>query len=1002
MIPAVVAVAVAIHFAAMGHDGGALGRGLGVAACALAFAGALGCGSNGGSGSGVADGGHDAHDAARDVARDASDGGACVIPGATDAGPPSPDPVLFASVARSCAYSCPLSPSCTEQTTPYACQNLAAWECMPHAPSCGAWDGSYPPVVAGKCTASAPASDSAKYAGVDPADPTTRILPDGRRMQPAGHAWIFSESDLQGGLTTGIIAIPGTSYVVTVDDGTDDHAVRLIDTTKVGSGSTPVVSYVKYANPSTLNSGLAFRAPDLVLVTTDNGNIQALTLDTGAGTIANDPTRSLTLPAPLDGTATFYASGVAVSPDGTRAVVTGVTDPRLLVFDVGAGSSTYGTLLGQVNLGQAETFAVAFDPHDALGTTAYVSMWAGRQVLEVDVSTPSAPALGRSFATAKDPEGMTFLDARFLVVANDLGDSLSIVDRMAGTVSSVSVLASDGYPGVEPIGVAYDATSKRLYVPLAGANAVAAYAVDLTTTPPTLAPSGRLPTSWWPSGVVVLGDGSLAVASMQGDGSGPDPMYFDIGSGAIGDLMRGGIQVIPTPSASDLTSGDAKVAAMNDVAGLAGAPAVTCPAGASDFPLPPTNTAGASPVIQHVFLFIRENKSFDGIFGDLPGVNGEPSYTLKTAAGEMDVIWANYRTLGRTFSIADNFYSDAVYSTQGHMWDTFGRSCDFSERTWAMAGDGRNARAIPGSGTIDVGQPAEGSLFDWLDANGVDYDILGEIVGLPRQPSATHPPIDTGYPGGAFQDIFYNDDEKACHIAGRARVTCDFGSFVYATLPNDHTRGVDPSHPPPETYCAVNDDATGMAVDAISHSPLWASSLIFITEDDPSQGGEHVDSHRTPLIVLSPWVKRGYVSKTHFDVPSLHKMLAHVFGKPYPNTVVAHAALPLDLFTSTPDYTPYVYSPRTFPLSCGAAITKAERRLTSSWDFDDVDEQPGLDRQVMRWMRGQQLESLTPAMERAVESRWDKRLAWPRPRQSQPGAVRAPESPARDDDGDDD
>ena len=209
---------------------------------------------------------------------------------------------------------------------------------------------------------------------------------------------------------------------------------------------------------------------------------------------------------------------------------------------------------------------------------------------------------------------------------------------------------------------------------------------------------------------------------------------------------------------------------------------------------------------------------------------------------------------------------------------------------------------------------------------------------------------------------------------------------MYATLPNDHTQGTAPTNPAPETYVSVNDDATGMAIDAISHSPLWASSIIFVTEDDPSQGGEHIDSHRTPIIIVSPWVKRGYVSKTHFDVPSIHKMFAHIFGKPYPNTLIAHAGLPLDLFTSTPDYTPYDYKPRTFPLYCGEATTQAEQRLTRSWDFHEVDEQPGLDRQVMRWMRGKQLDQLTPRMERDIEARWERRLRPPsaEPRSSTP------------------
>jgi DNA-binding beta-propeller fold protein YncE len=980
---------------------------------------AVACGSSNG-GPSVTDGGLDAHDGGMDASRDAKHDAADAHDAAkdaphdaahdADAGPTCPtgdasvalstDPATFAEAPKSCGYGCPLAADCAEATAGYVCPSMGDWGCLPHAPVCGDWDGTYPKVTTGKCTASAPSGDAAKYTGVDPDDATLRILPDGRRMKPAGSVWMFNEPDLQGDLTTGILGIPGTTYVVTIDDGTDQHAMRLIDTARIAGGTTPVLSYIRYQSPITLNSGIAFRAPDLILVPTANGTVQAITYDSTALTIANDATRSLTMPPGSGSNQYFYGSAVAVSPDGTKAVVTSVTDTRLLVFDIGAGSATYGTMLGVVDLPTTNAFAAAFDPSDASGTTVYVSMWGGKEVLAVDVSNPALPVVSATYPTGKDPEGMAFLNSRFMVVANDLGDSLSVIDRTAGTVTSVSTLQSDGFPGVEPVGMAFDPVASRLYVPLAAANAVAAYSVDLTATPPAIVPAGRLPTSWWPSGVALLADGSVAVASMQGNGSGPDLMQFDIGSGDIGDLMRSGIQIVPTPSESDLTSGDALVTTLNDVAGLAGAPTVTCPTGAADFPLPATNTEGPSPVIKHVFLFIRENKSFDGLFGDFPNVNGEPAYTLKTLTGEMDVIWANLRSLARTFTMSDNFYTDAVYSTQGHMWDTYGRTDDFDERTWVLSGDGRSVLPFPGAGVADVGKPVEGSVFDWLGNNMVDYDILGEIVGGPAHPP-TPSPIDLAYPGGAFQDIFYNDDEKACHIAGRARVECNFASFVYATLPNDHTQGVATTNPAPETYCAVNDDATGMAIDAITHSPIWASSLIFITEDDPSQGGEHVDSHRSPIVVISPWVKRGYVSKTHIDVPSLHKMFAHVFGKPYPNTMVAHAGLPLDMFTSTPDYTPYTYVRRTFPLYCGKAVTQAEQRLTSSWDFEEADEQPGLDRQVMRYMRGKQLEKLTRQMEREVEERWEKKVREHPPEVTRPAeAGRGSARPKRGDDDD--
>jgi hypothetical protein len=248
-------------------------------------------------------------------------------------------------------------------------------------------------------------------------------------------------------------------------------------------------------------------------------------------------------------------------------------------------------------------------------------------------------------------------------------------------------------------------------------------------------------------------------------------------------------------------------------------------------------------------------------------------------------------------------------------------------------------------------------------------------VGSPRVEAGKKSPIDVNYPGGFIQSLGYPDVEKACYVAGRLRVRCDLGAFVYMTLPNDHTQGVGPKTATPETYVAVNDDATGLLIDAVSHSPLWASTLVVVTEDDPSWSGDHIDAHRTPIVLVSPWVKRGYVSKTHIDISSLHKLFAHILGLPYPNVQVATAGLPLDMFTSTPDYTPYLRKPRVLPLACGTGASAAEKALTESWDFDDVDAQPGLDAQAMRWMRGEQLKTLTPKLQTEIALRLAKRAS---------------------------
>jgi DNA-binding beta-propeller fold protein YncE len=871
------------------------------------------------------------------------------------------DPFDFMTVNPSCAYECPPD-KCAEQTAPYACQNLGKWADIPHADACEAWDGKYPAVTAGKCTATAPSGEALKYAGVDPSDPSVRVMPGGRRLTPAGAEYVFPDEQSQ---VNNVIKVPGKDWALTVDLGYADHIVRVVDPALIAAQQNPVLGQVNFKGPESLNQGIAFSAPDRVYVASAQGVVQALALDLATGALTRDDARSVSLPTSPNspGGSSFYSSGVAVSADNTKLFVSGVKDSRFFVADITAGGATYGTVLGTVDLGAIESFNLYVDPHDPATKFVYATMWSTHQVLEVDVSNPAAPKVARSFMVDKDPQGLAFLDARWMVVGNDLGDTLSLIDRVSGTVTAIPAETTTNLKGIEPSSLGYDEANHRLYVTQAGYNALATFDVDLTKTPPTIAPSGRLPTAWWPSGVTAMSDGSVVVTTIMGHGTGPrDPMLEY-------ELLHGSIQRIPAPTMADLTAGEAKVVKNADIAGQPGYPQVQCPAGANDFPIPPTNTGSPSPVIDHVFLVVRENKTFDGIFGDFPDVKGDPTRTMLPPA-QMDGIWTNVRKLAKTFAHSDNFYTSAFISTQGHLWTTHGRTDDFNEREWPVTGYGRSLRGDGDSGGVsEVARPAEGSLFDWLGKNMVPYDVLGEIVGVPSKAPPLHNPFDLHYPGGIIQSIGYPDIEKSCYVAGRVRVICDTGKVVYMTLPNDHTQGVSSKSPAPETMFAVNDEATGMLVDGISHSPIWKRSLVIVIEDDPAQGGESVDYHRTILVMASPWLKRKYVSHTHVDVSSVHKLIAHVFALPYPNVEVEKAALPFDMFTSTPDYTPYDYEKRTHPLGCGTTATAAEEELTSSWEWDDPDEQPGLDAQVERWLRKKQLTELTAMQKAQIERR---------------------------------
>ena len=890
-----------------------------------------------------------------------------------DAGEDAPleDPYDFATQPKSCVFAC--VSACKEWGDGgYTCPSLGPWNGIPHVPAaCPSWDGAAPPATPTKCTATSASGDAIKYAGVDPDNASQWILPDGRRISAAGSEWIFTEPSIQPNSPVSVLPVPNTTFLLVVDMGYDAHAVRVIDASKIGSGASPMVSFVRFPVPQALNAPIVFAPSGEVFVATDDGNVQALTLDRTTGIIALDNQHSIALPESVNdegNPANYYVGGLAVSPDGTRLVVTGVFDTKALVY--GLGVANYGTLLGSAPIGSGGTFKCAFDPNDPTGQYVYASMEGGHAVVEIDVSNPATPAETRTFAINKNPQGFDFLDSRWIAVGNDLGDVIDLIDRTTGTVTAVPVDAVVTLPAVEPSTVAFDATNKILYATLAGVNAVAAWSVDTTQTPAALTSLGQLPTSWWPSGVAVRSDGSLAISSMRGHSNGAFDTPFPPATGDPMAGVAGGIQLVPFPTASMLATGAQAVATNNAVSALSGEPTVTCPNGENDFPLPPTNDQGPSKQISHVIFIVRENKTFDTILGDFPNVNGDPTLAAKTTSAAMDRLWENFRALVRTFATDDNNYTDAEISNQGHTWTTYGRETDWDERTWPMNGDSRSIWVSPAQpqGTEDIGQPIEGSLFDSLQTNGVAFSILGEAEGLPTTNGANDP-VDLSYPGSFIQAIGYPDVEKACYVAGRIRVLCNLPSFAYMTLPNDHTLGVSATDPSPELMIASNDEATGMVIDAISHSPLWPTSLVVVIEDDPAQGGDHVEHHRTPILFASPWVKHAYVSQQHIDVSSLHKMLANILGIPYVNTMVANAALPLDLFSSTPDYTPYTYMPRVWPASCDVQPTAAEKILRDSWDMSRVDGQPGLDAQVMRYLRGEQLKVLPKKMAREIELR---------------------------------
>ena len=822
---------------------------------------------------------------------------------------------------KSCAFSC----TCGEPAKPYQCPAMQPWNAMTHAPSCGAFDGvTYPTPVPGACTSTAPGADAVRPAGLDLSVPGRYHLGDGHFIQPAGHEQIVHGTDVTSAFLVDMVLVPGTRFAVLVDAGGDDNALYAVDLDKLASDAPALVSDVRFAAPLQIDYGLAFAAPNEVYASgAGNGKLFAFTIDLSTGALARDTAKDVDLGESTvqSSPSRWYSGGLALTKDPTKMVVAPTTvEGTVRLVDLVAGT------WNDIDVSPArEFFGVFADPNDTAGNTYWVTTYDTRELLHVDIASKQVTS---RYKTGKNPEGVA-VTAKHVLVANSDNDTISVFDGVTGSVvQTLDLTGGGGLTGLQPAVLAYDTTRKRVYATLSGVNAVGVYAYDDAQSAP-LTVVGEIPSGWWPTAIGLEADGSLVVATAKGHGTGPAT-----GTDTCPELTKGSVQLVsPPPTDQEVQAMAAVVAASRAKTANEGYPTVSCPSNTTyDFPIPLTNTDQPSARIKHVVYVVRENKTFDALFGDVSGVNGDPQDVL--VPGRMDELWANARAISKQFTLFDNYYIAAEQSLQGHIWTAFGRSTDYIERSWSSEW-GRNAR-IPKAGNDTVfGSPAEGSLFAWAERNAVSYQNMGEIVGIGAQS------FDPAYPGFVYNNGV-PDTEKGCYIAARARALCDMKPLTYVVLPNDHTKGTDPGAPTPEIMIAVNDVGTGMILDAISRSPMWENTLVIVTEDDPQSGQDHVDAHRTPLFMASPWIKRGYVSHDNLGTASLHKLIANIFAKPYQSESVASAAIPFDAFTSTPDYTPYTFS----PLQTEVACNPQQDYIGPPRDWSLPDNQPGVDQEV--------------------------------------------------------
>ncbi len=503
---------------------------------------------------------------------------------------------------------------------------------------------------------------------------------------------------------------------------------------------------------------------------------------------------------------------------------------------------------------------------------------AGGAVVELDLD---GRELRRWSVGAQPTEVAVAADALYVACAN--ADAVVRIARADGTTRTTRL---DGLPGAAPSSLLLD--GERLWVALSGENRV--LALDLKTGRSL----GSLETGWYPV-AVRRGRNGLVVADAKGEGA-------------------------PTRGVGEIVGAVRRL----DPAKLAPAPKTADPKTA----VPEVAVAKAKrPPVRRAVYIIKENRTYDQVFGDLPQGKGDPSLAMYGRE-----VTPNHHALAEEFLLLDDFADNGSISTDGHAWAIEGQATAFYERSF-----GGWTRAYPFGGDEPLAVSRGGHLWDAALAKGKTFRNYGEFmyandapgfkanfatwkaggtipfksaIGVKRVVPYTAP----GFPGWnmAIPDG-YRADAFLREFAEMER-TGKMPDLVTIYLPQDHTSGDAPGAPTPRAHVADNDLAVGRIVEAISRSRFWKDTAIFALEDDPQAGLDSVDGHRSLCLVASPYTRRGTVVSAFYNQTSVLRTICEILGvKPY-TRFIAESPSMSDLFVGRPDLTPYAARPARIPL----------------------------------------------------------------------------------------
>jgi phospholipase C len=484
-----------------------------------------------------------------------------------------------------------------------------------------------------------------------------------------------------------------------------------------------------------------------------------------------------------------------------------------------------------------------------------------------------------------------------------------------------------------------------LYVVCSDANAVAA--VDLTE--PRSHVLGFVPTGWYPTAARVLGDDRLLVINGRGlrsfpNPGGPNPTRrtapVHLGGTNIEYVARiqTGTASVIDPITEDQLDAYTRTVQSNSPYRDEFLDRVDIPQGN---PVP--STPGAASPIEHVIYIVRENRTYDQVLGDLGKGNSDPSLTL---FGEN--VTPNAHKLAREFVLFDNFYVNADVSADGHNWSTSAIANDYVQKMWPNSYAARR-KHYDYEGGEPAALPPAGYLWTNANAKGITMRNYGWWAGnLPtpapdgKQIASVRDPIlarVTNMNYRAFDLEYLDVDRIKVFLADLAQFETSgtMPQLILVRIGNDHTSGTAPGRRAPLALVADNDEALGMLVEAVSKSKFWASTAIFVLEDDAQNGPDHVDSHRSPAFIISPYTRRGTIDSNMYNTTSMLRTMELILGL-RPMTHFDAAARPMfAAFANTPDVKPFTAEKPRIPTTDRNPAANPTAARSREMDFSEAD-----------------------------------------------------------------